>query len=290
MDDKVLLAALAKLHAEPELPASQFTAAQRSVLDRFARQTGAVRSQRQGRGENYRIVDPALFATHFSALSPDVEAGAALQIPLRARHIARARDSKAGVHQHEHYYLLIKAVGDSVVWRENHRGIELPLSRATIDFGAATLMVDANDAWATEQDLWLVENQALFDRTDWLPGNTQATVAYYGGQLNGILLNWLGSRARAGQVMHFPDYDGTGLANFSRLHTVLGDACHFWLMPDWSEKLDRYGSAKLWRDTLRDFTSVRQRLPEFLMPLTRQMLQTGRALEQEAVWLPGVSR
>jgi hypothetical protein len=290
MDDKVLLAALAKLQAEPELPASQFTAAQRSVLDRFARQTGAVRSQRQGRGENYRIVDPALFATHFSALSPDVEAGAALQIPLRARHIARARDSKAGVHQHEHYYLLIKAVGDSVVWRENHRGIELPLSRATIGFGAATLMVDANDAWATEQDLWLVENQALFDRTDWLPGNTQATIAYYGGQLNGILLDWLGSRARAGHVMHFPDYDGTGLANFSRLHAVLGDACRFWLMPDWSEKLDRYGSTQLWRDTLRDFTSASQRLPEYLTPLTRQMLHTGRALEQEAVWLPGVSR
>jgi hypothetical protein len=61
-------------------------------------------------------------------------------------------------------------------------------------------------------------------------------------------------------------------------------------MPDWSEKLDRYGSAQLWRDTLRDFTSVSQRLPEYLTPLTRQMLQTGRALEQEAVWLPGVNR
>lgn len=290
MDDKVLLAALAKLQGQAELPASQFTAAQRSVLDRFARQTGAVRSQRQGRGEIYRIVDQALFASHLSALSPDVEASAAQQLPLRARHIARARDSKAGAHQHEHYYLLIKAVGEGVVWRESSRDIELPLSRATQDFGAATLMVDASDAWTTGQDLWLVENQALFDRTDWLPENTKATVAYYGGQLNGILLNWLGSRARAGQVMHFPDYDGTGLANFSRLHAVLSDACRLWLMPDWSEKLDRYGSTRLWRDTLRDFTSVCQRLPAYLTPLTRQMQQTGRALEQESVWLTGSGR
>lgn len=290
MDDKVLRTALAKLHGQDELPASQFTTAQRSMLDRFARQTGAVRSQRQGRGEIYRVVDPVLFATHLSALSPDVEAGTALQIQLRARHIARARDSKAGAHQHGHYYLLLKAVGDCVVWRESRRDIELPLSRATRDFGAATLMVNSSDAWTSGQALWLVENQALFDRTDWLPGNTQATVAYYGGQLNGILLDWLGSRARAGQVIHFPDYDGTGLANFSRLHAVLGDACQFWLMPGWFEKLDRYGSTRLWRDTLRDFTGVCHRLPAYLTPLTRQMQQTGRALEQESVWLSGVSR
>lgn len=138
MNDKVLLAALAKLHAQAGLPASQFTAAQRSALDRFARQTGAVRSQRQGRGENYRVVDPALFATHLSALSPDVDAGAAKQIPLRARLIARARDSKSGAHQHEHYYLLLKGVGEGVVWRESRRDIELPLSHVTFDFGAAT--------------------------------------------------------------------------------------------------------------------------------------------------------
>ena len=183
-----------------------------------------------------------------------------------------------------------RSLGNCVVWRESLRGIELPLSRATRDFGTATLIIDASDAWTSGHDLWLVENQALFDRTDWLPENTKATVAYYGGQLNGILLNWLGSRARAGQVIHFPDYDGTGLANFSRLHAMLGDACRFWLMPDWSEKLDCYGSTQLWRNTLRDFTSARQRLPEYLMPLTRQMLHTGRALEQESVWLCGVGR
>ncbi len=290
MDEQVLRAALTKLHGSGILPASQFTATQREALDRFARQTGAVRSQRQGRGEVYRVVNPVLFATHFSALSPDVEASAAQQLPLRSRHIARACNSKAGTHQHEHYYLLVKAIGDDVVWRESHRRIDLPLSRATLDFGAATLKVEASDAWMTEHDLWLVENQALFDRTDWLPENTKATVAYYGGQLNRILLSWLGSQARAGQVMHFPDYDGTGLANFSRLHAVLGDACHFWLMPDWSEKLDRYGSVQLWRDTLRDFTSASQHLPEYLAPLTRQIQRTGRALEQEAVWLPGARR
>jgi len=51
-------------------------------------------------------------------------------------------------------------------------------------------------------------------------------------------------------------------------------------------KLDRYGSTQLWRDTLRDFASASPLLPEYLGPLADQMRQTGRALEQESVWLP----
>jgi hypothetical protein len=286
MDDKVLLAALLKLHARTPLPASQLTAAQRRELDRFARQTGAVSCQRQGRGDCYLVANPALFSTHLNSLSPGLTMAADNPIPQRAQHIADTRNSKAGAHRHPHYYLLLKAVGEDVLWREAKRGIELPLGLATRHFGAATLAIDANDAWSGNNDLWLVENQALFDQTDWLPINTSATIAYYGGQLNGILLNWLASRRRAGRVIHFPDYDGVGLANFSRLQALLGDACLFWLMPDWEQKLDRYGSTQLWRDTLRDFNHARPLLPDYLAPLAAQMGQSGRALEQEAVWLP----
>jgi len=130
-----------------------------------------------------------------------------------------------------------------------------------------------------------VENQALFDRTDWLPVGTQATLLYYGGQLDGRLLAWLGQRPRASRVVLFPDYDGVGLANFARLFAQLGDTCECWLMPDWQSKLARYGSQRLWQDTLREFTSAVPQLPDYLGPLTEQMRQSGRALEQEAVWL-----
>ena len=287
MDDKVLLAALHKLHVNTELPASQFTSAQRQALDRFARQTGAVNSQRQGRGETYRIVNRVIFDTHLQALSPGVMDVGGSEMPARAMHISDARNSKARAHRHAHYYLLIKAVGSNVIWREAKRSIALPLSQATRDFGAATLAIDTHDTWTSENDLWLVENQALFDRTDWLPAGTAATVAYYGGQINGILLNWLGSRPRAAKVMHFPDYDGVGLANFRRLNAALGDKCKFWLMPDWDVKLERYGSSQLWRDTFRDFSSVSHLLPEYLTPLLNQMRQSGLALEQESVWLLG---
>ena len=131
MDDKVLLAALRKLHARTPLPASQLTAAQRRELDRFARQTGAVSCQRQGRGDCYLVANPVLFITHLTSLSPGLATTVDNPVPPRARHIADARDSKAGVHRHPHYYLLLKAVGEELVWREANRSIELPLGHAT---------------------------------------------------------------------------------------------------------------------------------------------------------------
>lgn len=286
MTDQALRAALLKLQGKSPLPASQFTPAQRSALDRFARQTGAVNCHRQGRGDVYSVCDPAVFEAHVTELSPQVQPSIAEQLPLRAQHVAHARDSKARRHQHDRYYPLLKAVGSSVTWCEGDQGVELPLSTLSRDFGATTVCLQRDDAWHTEEALWLVENQALFDRTDWLPEGTHATLLYYGGQLDGRLLSWLGQRPRASRVILFPDYDGVGLGNFARLWDVLGEACDFWLMPHWEFKLERYGSAQLWRDTLRHFTGAIEHLPASLRELTEQMQHLGRALEQEAIWLP----
>lgn len=286
MTDQPLRAALLKLQGKGSVPASQFTTAQRSALDRFARQTGAVSCQRQGRGDRYCICDLPLFDAHLAELSPQVAHSVAEQVPLRAQHIAHARDSKARRHQHSSYYPLLKAVGESVMWRNGASGVVLPLEAFTRDFGAAAFRIEPDDAWHTDQALWLLENQALFDRTDWLPEGTSATLLYYGGQLDGRLLSWLAKRPRANRVVLFPDYDGVGLANFARLYAMLDGACECWLMPEWESKLARYGSKQLWRDTLRHFTGAVAQLPDCLSALTVQMQKFGLALEQEAVWLP----
>jgi hypothetical protein len=284
-DDRILLSALLKLHTAGTLPASQCTPSQRKQLDLFARQTRAISCQRQGRGDVYRIVDAALFSHHVRAASPGLDSSQHHEMPLRAQHIADARNSKAGKSQHDRYYLLLKAVGSSVNWREVYRGTELALTQATENYGVASLAVEQEDDWQTEQDLWLVENQALFSQTNWLPRGTQASIVYYAGQLNGVLVDWLKSRSRARNVIHFPDYDGVGLANFVRLHQALDGNCAFWLMPDWSAKLAKFGNRQLWRDTLREFTQAQPKLPDYLLPLAQQMNASGMALEQEAIWL-----
>jgi len=205
-------------------------------------------------------------------------------LPRRTRRLALSRDSKTGRHHHNRYYPLLKFVGDSIKWC-NGDGTTLPLSELTHNFGAATLSLEHGDAWNTEQPLWLTENQALFDRIDWLPKGTSATLLYYGGYIHGRLLAWLCQRRRASHIILFPDYDGVGLSLYARLHQKLGNSCEFWLMPQWEQKLARYGNARLWHKTSHLFTAVAASLPPSVRKLAEQMQRQELALEQEAVWL-----
>lgn len=285
MSDRILRLALLKLKAKDCVATSQFTSAQRAALDQFARQTGSICCFRQGRGDVYCISNQSVFDVHLMSVSPDHVDSIDSRLPHRAQHIAQTRSSKSGHHQHDYYYPLLKAVGENISWHNDEHGCQLPLSQLTRDFGSTSLTISSADSWYTPKALWLIENQALFDRTDWLPKDSQASLIYYGGQIDGRLLNWLSGRTRAQIVIHFADYDAVGLSNFARLYARLGDTCTFWLMPNWAKKLAHYGNQKLWQDNLNLFLSIKEELPEYVQPLMKQMAQQGLALEQEVVWL-----
>ncbi len=286
---RVLAAALEKLlQAEDALPQSALTAAQRRALDEWGQRTRAVRVARQGRGVVYRALSLDVIRQHLRELAPDPAAAQDASLPARAANLARHRATKAGAHGHRRDYLLLKAAHGSL-WHDAN-GRTLALDRQTEAQGAAVLAVGGGmPTWRSEGALWLVENQALFDRLDWLP--TPATVAWYRGQVSGALLDWLEDAPRADMLWHFPDYDGVGLQNYSRLRRRLGAQVRFWLMPDWEVRLQRYGNGDLWRKTLREFESAVNALgrileeEEALVRLIDTMRTLGRALEQEAVWL-----
>ena len=152
------------------------------------------------------------------------------------------------------------------------------------------LAIHAHDDWHSDRPLWLVENQAPFDRLDWMPEGVTATVAYYAGQLDGRLLAWLGSRVRAPEVVLFPDYDGVGLLNYMRLKRASLAPARFWIMPGWRHLLREYGNASVWQQTHTSFESalsdsdMNDQDPE-LLELIAEMRHLGLALEHEAVWL-----
>ena len=164
------------------------------------------------------------------------------------------------------------------------------LSESTRTAGAGVLAIRQDDEWSSDGPLWLVENQALFDRLDWLPPGVCGTVAYYGGQLPGRLLHWLAQRPRASEVVIFPDYDGVGLLNYAKLLDTCCSPCTLWLMPNWQLLLKTFGSAKVWQNTLSDFKTAHSllmaaRAPESVMELCAELRDRGLALEHEAVWL-----
>jgi hypothetical protein len=292
---RALIAALVKLAGSgSDVPASLFTSSQRDALNELARKTGAVRTKPQGKGLVYQIVNAQLIQGHLKTLRPHGTDDLPDSLPKRAANIAQTRNSKGRSHSHDHYYLLIKPIGPNVTW--HHRdGRMLDLSRVSSISGAGVLAVQADDYWYTEQSLWMVENQALFDRLDWLPHDANGTITYYGGQIHGQLLNWLAVRQRTPRLIFFPDYDGVGLLNYARLLEASCCPCTFWLIPGWKKLLFKYGNNSVWQNTISDFHSALPRLQAAKMTdevqeLCVSLSTSGLALEHEAIWLSEISR
>ena len=88
----------------------------------------------------------------------------------------------------------------------------------------------------------------------------------------------------------FPDYDGVGLENYARLRKALGEDAELWLMPDWKRKLERYGNSEVWRNNLKYVANAEESLnfdqePDEVLELIEALKLSGKALEQEAVFL-----
>jgi hypothetical protein len=291
---KVTSAALAKLldNSEIAVACSQFTVAQRDALENLGRKTGALRVETSGRGSVFRVLDRNVLEGHLAELRPLSLDQLDASIPNRASNIALNRHSKVGETTHDKHYLLIKAISSDVIWEDANAKLarRLNLSETTTAAGAGALALDDEDAWCSDTPLWLVENQALFDRLDWLPKGTRGSVAYYAGQLPSRLLKWLGKQRRVPEVILFPDYDGVGLLNYARLKESCLSPCAFWLMPDWKQRLNTFGNNQIWQNTQQDFHSAIERLrrlgmDEGIEELCIVMSSKGLALEHESIWL-----
>ena len=287
---RALATALEKLvAADGSAAASTFTSLQRKELDLFSRQTRSLTLVSQGGGARYETTDLPLVRSHLNVLRPTAHSDLDLALPQRANNIARMRDSKSRHHGHTTGYLLIKSIGPGVTW-SLPAAITFDVSANTSTAGVAAISITVSDEWTTSQPIWLVENQALFDRTDWLPAGANGSLVYYGGQLSNLFLNWTARKGRAEKIMFFPDYDGVGFLNYARLLEKSVSPVDFWLMPGWKSLLQKYGNNVVWQSTFREFKAGMTRLlkhnvPVYLTELGDTMSRSGLALEHEAVWL-----
>lgn len=290
MSQPLIVALKRLINAHPDaIAASTMTTAQRRQLDEFCRKTHSIRISPSGRGVAYSIQDLTIVKVTLEQLSPHQDLP--LSVPQRAINIASARSSKQGRVTHDISYVLAKTSANPY-WEM----CDVPtqdLHTATQSFGVMALEIgqERNRNLHSHHAIWLVENQALFDRLDWLPNNEPCTVIWYRGQLDNKLITWLSLPERSPLVYLFADYDGVGLNNYRRLKDKLGERATFWLMPNWQSRLARYGQNRLWVDTFRDFAIFErnsQRLLEQspqLQALVTEMKKQGLALEQEAFWL-----
>lgn len=282
--NNALASALAKLLQSSTLSQSSFGKQQQHALDEFARSTGAVRRQPAGRGVVYVLVKPEVAETELKRLSPGYGQPQNVELPQRSINVANHRNSKSGASSHDYAYLLMRSSDNSVLWQQEGSAAQLHLAEACQRKGVEAIRLERNSRWYSKQPLLLIENQALFDRLDWLPSQALSAV-FYNGNLSSVLLSALALQAQKSTVLFFPDYDLVGLQNYQRIRQQLGEAVSLWLMPDWQRKLEQYGSRDLWQKQL-------VRLPhlnidgweESAKTLLAHMQRLGLALEQEAVW------
>ncbi|KMV30048.1 hypothetical protein AB733_14080 [Photobacterium swingsii] len=289
---QVLVKALTRLiEVYPDsIAGSTLTPSQKKQLEEFSRKTQSVQVTPKGRGVVYGILDIDVVKVTLEQLAPNQNLSSS--VPQRAVNIASTRSSKQGYAGHDVTYVLAKTAANPR-WEVSGGVLTEHLNVATDEFGVFSLEVggERNRDLNTHHSIWLVENQALFDRLDWLPNNEPTTVIWYRGHLHNKLIEWLSVPKRAPIVYFFSDYDGVGLNNYRRLKDKLEERTEFWMMPNWKELLVRYGQNQLWNDTAREFKSFErnsQRLLELssaLRELVTEMKKQGSALEQEAVWL-----
>lgn len=288
---QVLVKALTRLiEVYPDsIAGSTLTLSQKKQLDEFSRKTQSVQVTPKGRGVVYLILDMDVVKVTLEQLAPNQNVSPS--VPQRAINIASTRSSKRGRVGHDVTYVLAKVVANPL-WQVSGVLTE-HLNASTEKFGVFSLEVggERNRDLTTHHSIWLVENQALFDRLDWLPNNEPTTIIWYRGQLHNKLIEWLSVPERASMVYFFADYDGVGLNNFRRLKEKLGERAEFWIMPNWKALLNRYGQNQLWVDTAREFNSFLENSNNFLtksshlQELVLEMQTNGLALEQESIWL-----
>lgn len=292
MSSQALAAALAKLVAVGELPASRLTRTQARALDQFGARTSAVHKAVKGGGAVFLVGNQAIVEMTLTDLRPLSTDEIPEAAPARARNIARRRDSKSGPRKLAKYHLVLRpAPGGGAIWQCGSDVLDLAVhSRPT---GMSVMAVEREDDWQTVGTLWLVENQTNFDHLSWMPEDAQGSVAYYGGVIDGRLLDWLSARRRHGKLILFPDYDGVGLAQYARLAaTPNNNDLDLWLMPNWESTITKFGSRAVGRKTRIQMDLALKLLKgtdalSRVLPLIEAMQRRGLALEQEAVWLSG---
>ncbi|MEI6709254.1 MAG: hypothetical protein WCK96_19195 [Methylococcales bacterium] len=286
-----IIKALQLLQEKQTVIRSDFTKNQQQYLNNLIKQTGIISLNKQGNGFVYQVINISALQSYLKHLQPLAESELSPDLPQRSRNIGLYKNSKQINAEHEFCYLLLKAVGDNIYWF-NHE-YRINISEQTHTQGVSSLMIQVSDDWQSQTPLFLVENQNLFDRLDWLPANFNGSVIYYGGNMKKRLLKWLAYKIRASELILFSDYDGVGFSNFLNLYQAVKNqqSCQFYLMPNWQVKLALFGNRKIWQDNNLLFHNAIQSLDKIdaltdeVFDLVIAMQAAGKGLEQEAIWL-----
>lgn len=292
---------LERLDKEGELTYSTIPKSIRAQIVNWGERSGCLQMQIRGRGRVLAVISTVILNNELQKLRP-IDTRAPMfpdsdtnkQAENRLNNLARYRSTKTGGTRHQTQYFLFKTIGTNQ--NENQTEFQNRLQSTTIQFGCAALPLNSETKpWTTRSNLLLVENQALFDNTLWLPDTWNGILFYYAGNLSDRLITWL-NQCQFKSINLFPDFDGIGLKNYERLIRIIPAAKWYWPQnnnKDWKTALKQFGNQDLWAkedqrqyaDTLMQQWDKEGWPDKQLKELITQMRKHGCMLEQEWVLL-----
>jgi hypothetical protein len=284
--NQVWLNTLEKLSVAGELSSSKIPKSIREEVELWGIDTGAIGVTRRGRGLVFSVINHSVLA---NAIGSSVSEEEKYTASPRANNLARYADTKVGDSRHSTSHYFAKAFGSqiSVICGKSH----INLSEVTSTLGSFAVSIDDDDTrfFKSKHSLLLVENQALFDHTNWIEPEWNGILLYYAGNISERLLSWL-VKSEFSSITLFPDYDGVGLSNFSRLQQAIPRSKWLW-KKDWESALIKYGNSSLWQkeeqrkqvDRLSAKWTDEGYPDNDLKNLIYQMRIQGKMLEQEWV-------
>lgn len=262
-------------------PLSQFSA--RSLRDlQSLFDSGVLGRARSGGGMVVEVRDPETLARFYRKRYPSD--GNAVSGPPRARAVGMLRNAKR-VARTNMEPVLVRAKDLAVCTRD---GVQCDLRAATVQTGAACLILEAGRFWALRADVAIVENLECFLHFDKM--GVSATVALYAsGRLSDLALRWIGSPELSQcRFVHSGDYDPVGLDEFLRLKKVVGDRARLHIPPNLRDLVATYGRPELLRDSEAVLMRLRASADPGVCSVVDSLNETGCGLEQESLLIGSI--
>lgn len=242
-------------------------------------EAGVVRHEKSGAGRKLVVRDGDSARVFFNSKFPSTDAVNLTSTRISA--VALYRSSKALPNDAPVIVHLRAAAPDSIEFQGTGMGADA----ATERHGLFAFHLN-HDEFIELHGTWvLVENPALFFRHSEVFGNAASAIL-----LNGLapnrLVRWLKNQTAGDlKLVHAPDYDPTGIAEFVRLKKQLGPALHLFVPDTVAELFNRFADPALLLKP-RQQTALRQ-LRDSDDPLIQQlvglMMRHNAGLEQEVL-------
>lgn len=241
---------------------------------------GIVAWEKSGSGRRLAIYDTSAFTKFLSSRFPEKENAVATE-PLRIQGVARFRDSKALRGTGEEF-VFVRGWQDGVLLRN---GRPVPVTDGTREYGVFAFVLHPDSPYTLTGKVATVENPTAFSKFERLGTNLPLAI-YLRGCLSKRLLNWLQREVGSGlEIIHFGDYDPSGLREYLGLRSLFGEQVQLYLPSNLSELFRRYSKRKLLEQRksqaiLQDLRKIKDSSVQAIVSL---MDETNAGLEQEAL-------